>query len=166
MTSDALQIDPTAVVSEDARIYPSVRGTRIEIGARARIDAFAVIRCVGGAGDVIIGDDCYINPFCVLYSGNGIRLGRDVLLAPGVHLVPTNHEYSRADLPIRLQGFRPSRGGISIGNDVWIGSHSVVLDGCTIGDGAIVAAGSVVLGDIPAGEIWGGNPARKIKDRW
>lgn len=163
--TDGLTVHPTAIVSPDARIYPSSRGTKITIGAHCRIEPFALIRCVGGMGDVELGEHCYVNPNCVLYSGNGIRLGNNVLLAPGVQLVPTNHEYSRRDVPIRLQGFRPSRGGIEIGDDVWIGANTVVLDGARIGAGAIIGAGSVVMGDIPPYEIWGGSPIRKLKDR-
>ncbi len=53
-----------------------------------------------------------------------------------------------------------------IGNDVWIGCHVLILEGHHIGDGAVVAAGSVVTKDIPPYEIWGGNPARFIKKRF
>lgn len=164
-STEPLQVDATAEVSADARIYPSSRGTKIIIGARTKVDAFAMIKCVGGTGDVVIGEDCVINPYCVMYSGNGIRIGRDCLIAPGVQLVPTNHEYARRDIPIRQQRFRPSRGGIEIGDDVWIGANAVVLDGARVGNGAIIGAGSVVTGVIPPYEIWGGNPARKIKER-
>jgi virginiamycin A acetyltransferase len=162
---NALEIHPDAVVSPDARIYPSTRGTRITIRANAHIEPFALIRCVGGAGDVEIGENSYVNPYCVLYSGNGIRVGRDVLLAPGVQLVPANHAFERRDVPIRLQGFCSSRGGVEIDDDAWIGAGTVVLDGARIGRGAVVGAGSVVTGVVPAYEIWGGNPLRKIKDR-
>lgn len=160
-----VEIHPDAVVSPDARILPSTRGTRVVIGAGAHIEPFALIRCVGGSGDVVIGDNSFINPYCVLYSGNGIRIGRDVLVAPGVALVPANHASARRDVPIRLQGFAPSKGGIVIDDDVWIGANSVILDGARIGRGAIIAAGSVVFGEVPAYELWGGNPARRIKER-
>jgi len=160
-----LEIHPDAVVSPDARIYPSTRGSRIVIGANAHIEPFALIRCVGGMGDVEIGEWCYVNPYCVLYSGNGIRLGRDVLLAPGVQVVPANHAFGRRDVPIRLQGFRPSRGGVVIEDDAWIGANTVILDGARIGRGAIVGAGSLVSGVIPPYEIWAGNPIRKLEDR-
>ncbi len=54
----------------------------------------------------------------------------------------------------------------TIGNDVWIGSKCLIKGGVTIGNGAIVGMGSVVLHDIPPYEIWAGNPARKIRDRF
>jgi len=160
-----LTIDPNAWVSDDARIFPSVRGTRILIGAGSKIFEFAVIRAVGGTGDVVIGERCMINPHCVLYSGSGIRIGNDVALAPGVQVVPANHAYARRDIPIARQGFLPSKGGVVIGDDVWIGAGAVLLDGAAIGRGAIIAAGAVVGSLVPDYEIWGGVPARKIGER-
>lgn len=162
---EALEIAPDAWVSPDARIFPSVRGTRIVVGSGSKIFEFAVIRAVGGTGDVIIGERCMINPHCVLYSGAGIVLGNDVLLAPGVQVVPANHAFAKRDVPIARQGFLPSKGGVVIEDDVWIGANSVLVDGAVIHRGAIIAAGSVVCSEVPACEIWGGVPARKIKDR-
>jgi virginiamycin A acetyltransferase len=159
------EISDTALISPLAHLVPSVRGTRLVIGARTEVMEFAVLKCVGGTGDIIIGENCYINPHCVLYSGNGIRIGNDVLLAPGTIIAPANHAMSRRDIPIRLQGFMPSRGGVVVEDDVWIGANSVLIDGVHVGKGAVIAAGSVVTGTVPAYEIWGGVPARKLKDR-
>lgn len=159
------EISESAVISSLAHLLPSERGTRLVVGARTQVMEFVVLKCVGGSGDLIIGTDCYINPHCVLYSGNGIRIGNDVLLAPGTIIAPANHALARRDLPIRLQGFMPSRGGVIVADDVWIGANSVLIDGANIGKGAVVAAGSVVTGTVPAYEIWGGVPARKLKDR-
>lgn len=158
----ALTVAPSAWISPDARIFPSVRGTKIVIGAGSRLFEFAVIRAVGGRGDVLIGERCMINPHCVLYSGSGIEIGDDVALAPGVQIVPANHAYHRRDIPIAQQGFLPSKGGAKIGNDVWVGANAVLLDGAEIGKGAIIAAGAVVSGKVPPYEIWGGVPAKKI----
>jgi acetyltransferase-like isoleucine patch superfamily enzyme len=80
-------------------------------------------------------------------------------------IMPTNHAYGRRDTPIRHQGFAPSKGGIEIEDDVWLGANAVILDGARIGRGAIIAAGSVVGGTVPPYEIWGGVPAVKIRDR-
>lgn len=59
-----------------------------------------------------------------------------------------------------------SKGNIEIGSDVWIGNDVSIMSGVTIGHGAVIALGAVVTKDIPPYEIWGGVPARKIKDRF
>ena len=161
----ALWIDPTASVSPDARIHPSVRGTRIHIGAHCFIYDFVVIRAVGGSGDVVIGEHCYINPHTVIYSGHGVRFGNYVLVGPGCVIAPANHAHERRDLPIRHQGFMPSRGGVVIEDDVWIGANATLLDGAHVGTGAVIAAGAVVNGHVEPYAIYGGVPARKIGER-
>lgn len=152
-------------ISGTARIYGPSKGTRIVIGEGSEIYDYVVIRCVGGTGDVIIGSNCYLNPGAVFYSGNGITLGKYVLVAAGVMIMPTNHAFGRRDILIRHQGFAESKGGVEIGDDVWLGANAVILDGARIGRGAIIAAGCVVTGTVPAYEIWGGVPAKKIGDR-
>ncbi len=163
--SDALSIHQTAWVSNDARIFPSVRGTRIVIGANSNIFEFAVIRCVGGRGDIVIGNRVNINPHCVLYSGNGITIGDDTLIAAGVSIVPANHAITDRSCAIRDQGFAPSKGGVVIGRDVWIGCNATILDGVTVGDGAVIAAGAIVTGPVGSYEIWAGVPARHTASR-
>ena len=165
MKETAPEIHPRAYVSPDARIHPSERGTRIVIGAGSRVYDFVVIRAVGGSGDVIIGEHCYINPHCTLYSGSGIRFGNYVLVGPGCSIVPANHAIERTDIEIRKQGFMPSKGGVVVENDVWIGAHCVLLDGTYIETGAVIAAGSVVCGRVTGRSVWGGNPCRLIRPR-
>lgn len=160
-----LTVDPTAKISSLADIEVSVRGTRIIIGARTMVDSFVKIKPAGGSGDVIIGEDCAINSGTVFYTGNGIRIGDAVLIAANCTLAPTNHEFSDPDRRIRDQGFQPSRGGIVIGDDVWLGANVVVLDGAVIGQGTIVAAGSVVRGELEPMSIYAGAPARRVGSR-
>jgi len=160
-----LKIDPTAVVSPLADIERSVRGTLIEIGPRTMIDSFVKIKPAGGSGEVVIGADCAINSGTVIYTGNGVRIGDAVAIAANCTLAPTNHAFADKDRRIRDQGFQPSRGGIVIEEDVWIGANVVVLDGAVIRRGAVVAAGSVVRGEVEAFAIYGGVPARRIGAR-
>jgi len=161
-TAPGIECGSGVLIAETAVIRPSSRGSRIVIGDGCEIYDHVVIRCVGGSGDIVLGSHCYINPTCVLYSGNGIRFGSYVLLAPGVKVVPTNHAFQSRDLPIRQQGFMQSKGGVVCEDDVWIGANATILDGAYIEHGAIVAAGSVVNGRVPSYEIWGGVPARRI----
>jgi len=160
-----LNIHSTAYVSDTAVIQPSVRGSFFNIGAHTQIYDFVVIKAVGGSGNVSIGEHCYINPHCTLFSGNGITFGDYVLVAPGCVIAPTNHAYSSRREVMRHQGFMPSKGGVVIEDDVWIGANTTILDGARIGRGAIIAAGSVVMGEVGAFEIWGGVPARLLRSR-
>ena len=155
-----IEIAADARVSTLADIEDSVRGSRIVVAAGAVIDAFVKIKPAGGDGDVVIGPGSVINAGCVLYSGHGIRIGANVLIAANCTLAATDHEFADPDRPIREQGFRPGRGGIVIGDDVWIGANAVLLDGAHIGGGAVIGAGSVVRGALPAFCIAYGTPAR------
>ena len=160
-----IAIHPTAQVSALADLEPSQRGTRIVIGADCRIDSFVKIKPAGGSGDVLIGERCYLNSGCVLYSGNGIRIGNDVLIAANCTLAPVNHAFRERDRLIREQGFGPSRGGIVIEDDVWIGANCVLLDGAVLRRGCVVGAGSLVRGELPAYSICRGTPAVPVDER-
>lgn len=160
-----LSIHETAVVSKLADIEPSVRGTRIVIGEGCQIDAFVKIKPAGGTGDVVIGRHSYLNSGVVIYSGNGVTIGEGVLIAANCTLAPVNHAFGDRDTPIRLQGFSPSRGGIVIEDDVWLGANCVVLDGAVLRRGCVVAAGSVVRGELEAYGVYAGAPLRRIRSR-
>jgi acetyltransferase-like isoleucine patch superfamily enzyme len=160
-----ITIDPSAHVSTLAQIEDSVRGTKIVVGPQVSIDAFVKIKPVGGSGDLIIGRGTHINAGTVIYTGNGIIIGQDVLIGPNCTLAPSNHAFGRRDIPIRAQRFQPSRGGILIADDVWIGANVVLLDGTKIRSGVVVAAGSVVRSELDAYGVYGGNPLRLIKWR-
>lgn len=160
-----IEISASAVVSPLAEIEDSVRGTLISIGAGVRIDAFVKIKPVGGTADIRIGPNSYINSGTVIYSGNGVVIGADVLIGPNCTIAPVNHQYTRRDAPIRLQGFMPSRGGVVIDDDVWLGANSVVLDGAHIGSGCVIAAGSVVRESLEPFTVCAGAPARPIRHR-
>lgn len=158
-------IAPSARISPLADLESSQRGSRLVIGEEVTIDAFVKVKFAGGEGDVVIGALSYLNSGTVIYSGNGVTLGRGVLIAANTTLAATNHEFADPDRTIREQRFMPSRGGIEIGDDCWIGANCVLLDGTHLGKGCIVAAGSVVRGSIEPYSVIGGNPARFIRRR-
>ena len=158
-------IHPTARISKFVDIEDSTRGTRIIIGPNVTIDSFVKIKPVGGMGDIVIEDGCYINSGCVIYSGNGVRIGKNVLVAANVTLAPTNHNYAAADIPIIRQGFMPSKNGIVIGDDVWIGANTVILDGANIGNGCVVGAASLVRSTLEPQTLYAGNPIKLLRRR-
>ena len=157
-----LIIDSSAKISPLADIEDSTRGTRITICERVAIDSFVKIKPAGGMGDLVIGAGTVVNSGCVFYTGNGVRIGRDVAIAANCTFAPVNHEFMRREVPIIAQGFRTSKGGIEIGNDVWIGANCVFLDGAKVGDGCVIGAGSVVRGVLEPYAIYGGNPLRLL----
>ena len=157
-----LKISDKAVVSPLADIEDSVRGSLIEIADGAVIDSFVKFKPAGGTGDVRIGENTTINSGCVIYTGNGLAIGRGCAIAANCTFAPTNHEYRRRDVPIVEQGFMPSRGGIVIEDDVWIGANVVVLDGAILRQGCVIGAGSVVRDERPAYSINVGSPVRIV----
>lgn len=158
MPHSSIQLSPSAKISPLADIEPSVRGTRCIIGDASVIDSFVKLKPVGGAGDIIIGKSVYINSGCVLYSGNGILIGDYVSIAANCTFAPVNHEFKCRDTLIQKQGFRPSKGGIIIEDDVWIGANCVLLDGSVLRKGCVIGAMSLVRGEVPPYMIAAGNP--------
>ncbi|MBW4481634.1 MAG: acyltransferase [Tildeniella torsiva UHER 1998/13D] len=110
-----------------------------------------------------IGNNCSINPFSIIYGHGGVNIGNDVLIAAHVVIIPSNHNFDSLQHPIRTQGNTSL--GISIEDNVWIGTGAKILDGVTIHEGGIVGAGAVVTSNVEAYSIVGGVPARTIKLR-
>lgn len=160
-----IDVHPTAKISPLSDIEDSVRGTRIVVGEASVIDSFVKIKPAGGSGDLTIGRFCYVNSGCVFYTGNGIGIADNVLIAANCTFAPANHAFKAKDRLIREQGFQPSRGGIVVEEDVWIGANSVILDGAILRKGCVIAAGSIVRGEVEAYTICGGNPLRRLGER-
>jgi len=160
-----LKIHQDAKVSSLADIEDSIRGTSIYIGEGSVIDSFVKIKPAGGLGDLHIGSNTIINSGCVLYTGNGIKIGNNVSVAANCTFAPVNHQYQDKNILIQLQGFLPSKGGIIIEDDVWIGANSVILDGAYLQRGCVIGAGSLVRGVVKENSINVGNPLRRIGER-
>jgi len=112
---------------------------------------------------ISIGDNSGIGENCWLMQP-GVTIGNDVMMGPDCIFLTTNHKFDDTTVPMWRQGFEEPK-PIQIGNDVWIGAHVVVMGGVKIGDGAIIAAGSVVTHDVEPYSIVGGNPAKLIRKR-
>lgn len=160
-----LVISPTARISKLADIEDSIKGTRIVIGDGVMIDSFVKIKPTGGMGDVTVGRNSYLNSGTVIYSGNGVSIGEDVLVAANCTFAPVNHEFRSRSRKIVEQRFQPSRGGIVVEDDVWIGAGCVILDGAVIRKGCVIGANSLVKGELEAYGIYAGNPLEKIGSR-
>ena len=115
---------------------------------------------VTGEGDLFVGDCSFINHECLIDTAGGVTLGRAVALANRVSLLTSGHE---TDDPRARAGRRMVR-PIVVGDGAWLGANVTVLGGVTIGEGAVVAAGSLVRADVPPHTLWAGVPARRIRD--
>ena len=109
---------------------------------------------------ILIGDYCYFNHNCSITALNSIIIGDNCMFGNNVVIVDHNHLINKDK--IAEKDFETSR--VKIGNNVWIGANTVILQGIEIGDNSVVAAGAVVTKNIGSKEIWGGVPAKKIKD--
>ena len=110
-----------------------------------------------------IGADTYLPNRSVFDGRGGLTIGDQCLIGFESVVLTSTHESSDPHTPVRDQGFYAAP--VTIGDDVWLGCRVVVMLGVTIGDHAIVAAGSVVTKDVPEYTVVGGVPAKPIKDR-
>jgi maltose O-acetyltransferase len=116
----------------------------------------------GGPGlfsNLIIGRDCFIDVDCVFDLGERVSIGNRVTLGPGVMLLTSTHELDFREHRAGAVQLRP----VAIGDGAWLGAHVTVLPGVTIGEGAVVDAGSVVNKEVPPDTRVGGIPAVRIE---
>ena len=106
-----------------------------------------------------VGETFFANYNFVVLDGNYVRIGDNVWIAPNVGIYAAGHPLDVGD---RIAGWEYAF-PVTIGNNVWIGGSVSIIGGVTIGDDAVVAAGSVVIRDVPAGTLVAGNPARVIR---
>jgi acetyltransferase-like isoleucine patch superfamily enzyme len=100
--------------------------------------------------------NAYLNYRCTIECFESIEIGHHVIIGPDVIVRDSdNHKLSHA-----VSASAP----IEIGNDVWIGQRAIVLKGAKIGDGAVIAAGAVVTGEVPPRTLVGGVPAKVIRE--
>ena len=152
----------SAKIANNVIIEISSRGTDTFIGSETVIDDYVKIKHVGGSGNIIIGNNVFLNSFTIIYSGNGVTIGNNTAIGPNCSIVPINHNYQEKDKLICEQRFAPSKGGIIIEDDVWIGAGVTILDGAHIRKGSVIGAGSLVNSNIEEYSINIGSPCKKI----
>lgn len=138
-------------------------GTGIFIGNNVIVGRNTILSCKGGS--IRLGDFANISANCSLLSETQITVGQHTFLAGQCYLVAGgNHSFERTDIPIM---FQPSvrKGGITIGEDCWLGASVVVLDGISLEKGCVIGAGAVVTKPFPAYSVAAGVPARTVKLR-
>jgi acetyltransferase-like isoleucine patch superfamily enzyme len=109
-----------------------------------------------------VGNSVFIGHACEFVCNSSITIGNDCLIASKTTFNTTGHEFKKHD-KIHQQPITTKE--IILQDDVWIGTSCVIMQGVTIGEGSVIAAGSVVNKSIPPYEVWAGVPARFIKKR-
>jgi acetyltransferase-like isoleucine patch superfamily enzyme len=113
--------------------------------------------------DLVAHEYGFISEGCRI--GPKVGLGPFVMLGPRVAIIGADHRFDVPGTPMIFSG-RPQLLATNIEADVWVGYGSVIMSGVRVGHGAIIAAGAVVTQDVPPYEIWGGVPARKLRERF
>lgn len=113
--------------------------------------------CSGGR-EIRVGRNVFINQNCTFYDLGGLEIGDDVMIAPNVSLLTSSHPLDPGERRSVTIG-KPIR----IGRGVWIAAGAIVIGGVTIGENAVVAAGSVVTQNVPPNVLVAGNPARVVR---
>jgi maltose O-acetyltransferase len=109
--------------------------------------------------NIHVGSNFYAGFNCIILDMAEVRIGDNCLIGPNVGVYTAGHDLNPVDR-YKTGYAKP----ITIGDNVWIGGHCAIIGGVTIGDNSIIAAGSVVTKDVPGNTIFGGNPAKKLRD--
>ncbi|MFY7813820.1 MAG: acyltransferase [Chryseobacterium taeanense] len=136
-------------------------GENVSIGAFSRIIVSTSFNNIGEK--IKIGNNVGIGEFAYLGGSGGLEIGDECIVGQYLSCHPENHNYEDLETSIRHQGV--NRKGIKIGKNCWIGSKVTILDGVEIGNGCILAAGSVITKSFPDNSIIGGVPAKLLKTR-
>jgi len=108
-----------------------------------------------------IGDNCFLNG-TVIHARETVIIGNNCMFGPGVVILDNDSHNTSIEPAVRRSG-EINVIPVIIGNNVWVGMHSIIMKGVHIGDNSIIASGSVVTKDVPSNQLYGGNPAKFIK---
>lgn len=151
----------------DGVVLDALSKEGLSIGDYCVIGEKTIIQCTGGLSDIgkgiTIGNRTTFNNDCFFGCAGGITIGDDVVAGQYVRFHSENHNYDDLDVLIREQGV--THKGIKIGNNCWIGSGAVFLDGSELEDGCVVAANAVITKKFPANSVIAGVPAKIIRKR-
>jgi len=156
---------------------------RISLGSRVMVDDYAVLDVRGDEGSleladhvavgrfttlaakggtIALGSGVNIGSYCRIATQSRVSIGASTLVAAYCYIGPGNHQSDDGETPLIAREME-IRGGVEIGEHVWIGAHTTILDGVTIGSGAIIGAHTLVREDVPAGAVVVGVPGRVVR---
>jgi len=153
---DGVTVDDLVVLDAKGSTNQGIR-----VGEGVFLGRGTILSCKDG--DIELGDHTNLGFHCEVFSASRVRVGRHGLFAAQTYLVGGGHDFGDPERPV-LEQQRSSR-GIELGDNVWLGTGTKVLDGVRIGRNVVVGAGSVVREDLPDGVIAAGVPARVLRER-
>lgn len=131
----------------------------LSVGQRVQFEHDVFVKITCDSARLTVGDQVFVGCGTEFDVSERVVIGSNVLIVPGCFITDHTHLH-RAGALIASQGCESTP--VAIGDDVWLGAHSIILAGVTIGQGAIVAANSVVTGNVDAMTIVAGSPARFV----
>lgn len=157
------------IINKNSFVYRILRRTKCKFShLRYRVKQVHYSAMISSgcdiSNDLIMEAETYIGPNCLI--GPNVVIKKFAIIGPYVSIVGHDHIFDKVGVPIIYSGRPHGEAKTYIGKDAWIGAGSIILSGVNIGSGAIVAAGSVVTKNIPECTIYGGVPARFIKNRF
>lgn len=153
-----VRISPKCAIAPSAEITIE-SGSIVNICSKFRARSGSHIRVRKGA-QLIIGSNTSVNHNCMIVCREKIEIGSDVQFSPNVMVYDHDHDF-RAEGGVKSMKYKSSP--IKIGNNVWIGANTIILRGAKIGDNAVIGAGCVVKGEIPAGAVFVQKKASEIR---
>ena len=154
-TSIAVHQHNTLPPNERGLVAPLLKALMAECPDSAMIQA--PFHCPYGF-NISLGADVYLNAGCTILDSAPVTIGAATMIGPQVQIYCADHH---RDATLRTQGLERAR-PVKIGEKVWIGGGAIIMPGITIGNEAIIGAGSVVTRDVAAGATVVGNPARAV----
>lgn len=146
-------IGPATIVGRNTRMLDP---RNIRVGSHCLILDHVYLRA-GQQGRIQVGDYCAINTHAKLFGHGGIVIGDYTQLGPGSLITTTTHDFD--------DRMKTSFAPVRLAEWVWVGAGAIILPGVTIGEHAVIGAGSIVTKDLPAYSVAVGNPARVIRER-
>lgn len=156
---NSLRFEKAVLVSARGRLRISLENGGITVGELTDFWPGVKLSCHGKAGrkaSIQIGKNCSIGDRTEIHAGRLVQIGNGTIIAWDCVIMDRDYHATGAG----AENIRP----VIIGSGVWIGCRAMVLNGVSIGDGAIIAAGSIVTRDVPAHTLAAGNPARVVKE--
>lgn len=148
-----------------AKISPNAEvelSANVRLGSKCQIGSFTKVKA--SDGDLVIGDRCGIATGCFIAAAKGgIQIGDNFICGPNVTILSSNYQYHEKGQ--HLEDLPTISKGVKIGNNVWIGAGSVILDGTVIGDNTVVVANSLLNRKYKPNVILQGSPAKVIMNR-